>query len=361
MGLRDAHPGWPARPRLKPILRMRARDSRTLQFGSHPARAVVLADVEPPVRRLIEALDGTRTLDQVIATSELDPGAVTETIKLLAVRGLLDDASVRPDATLTTAERERLRPDLATLSFSGMDGGIGALARRRDTQVRIYGAGRVGAQIAILLAAAGIGHLCVVDPGTARNDDVVPGGLGWAQVGSPREDGAVALARAQTPSVNAWPGRTASGLGDGAQGPDLVVLAPMEPLDPLLIRDLAERGLPHLLVTCQEGCGGVGPLVLPGETACLDCLDLTRGDRDPGWPALRIRPGGEAACDTVLSALVASLAAGHALAFLDGGKPAVSNGTVDILPDRRWRQRSWQPHPRCPCSRNPQAALTMVA
>ncbi|GAA0406281.1 hypothetical protein Acor_77230 [Acrocarpospora corrugata] len=340
---------------------MLARDSRTLQFGSHPARAVVLADVEPPVRRLIEGLDGTRTLAQVIATSELDPAATRETIKLLTARGLLDDAATPPPPTPSQADRERLRPDLATLSYSGTDGGSHTMTRRRDTQVRIYGAGRVGTQITLLLAAAGIGHLCVVDPGTARNDDVVPGGLSWTEVGSPREDGAVALARAMTPGVNAWPGRTASAIGDGAPGPDLVVLAPMEPLDPVLIRDLTRRGLPHLLVTSAEGCGGVGPLVLPGETACLDCLDLTRGDLDPGWPALRTRPGGETACDTVLSALVAALAAGHALAFLDGGRPAVSNGTVDILPDRRWRQRSWRRHPRCPCSRKVQAALTMVA
>ncbi|GIH28337.1 hypothetical protein Aph01nite_66470 [Acrocarpospora phusangensis] len=360
MGLRDAHQGWPARPRLKPILRLLARDSRTLQFGSHPARAVLLADVEPPVRRLIESLDGTRTLEQVIAGSEIGPAAARETIELLAVRGLLDDAAVRPVA-VSTPERERLRPDLDTLSFTGTDGGAGALARRRAAQIRVYGAGRVGAQIAVLLAASGIGHLCVVDPGTARHDDVVPGGLTWNDVGRPREEGAVALVRAQTPSVNAWPGRTAAGLGDGAPAPDLVVLAPMAPLDPVLVRELAGRGLPHLLVTCHEGCGGVGPLVLPGETACLECLDRIRGDRDPGWPALRARPGGEAACDTVLSTLVAGLAAGHALAFVDGGRPAVSNGTVDILPDRRWRQRSWRRHPGCPCSRNAQAALTMVA
>jgi hypothetical protein len=35
-----------------------------------------------------------------------------------------------------------------------------------------------------------------------------------------------------------------------------------------------------------EGTGVVGPLVLPGGTACAGCLELGRADRDPGRPRL---------------------------------------------------------------------------
>src|SRR5690606_13402562 len=59
------------RPRLKRALRRIDRDARTIQFGVHPAQAVVLGDVEPAVRRLIDSLDGTSTLEQAIAESEL--------------------------------------------------------------------------------------------------------------------------------------------------------------------------------------------------------------------------------------------------------------------------------------------------
>src|SRR5690606_40683072 len=69
---------------------------------------------------------------------------------------------------------------------------------------------------------------------------------------------------------------------DRASRPDLVVLAPVGPLDPALIRELGEEGIPHLLVTAYEGRGSVGPFVLPGVTPCLVCLELTRRDRDPG-------------------------------------------------------------------------------
>lgn len=355
------------RPRVKPVLRRVDRDARTLQFGVHPLRAVVLTDVEPAVRRLIESLDGTRTLPQIIAQSELDEASVREMIALLLARGVLDDASVRPDvlAALSTPERDRLRPDLARLSLTSSDGGLGELKRRRATQIRVYGAGRVGSQIAVLLAAAGIGHLCVVDSGTARREDVVPGGLGWPEVGLSREAGTVAVASRIAPGVNAWTGRQASRPGDGAGRPDLVILAPVEPLDGLLVRELDAQEIPHLLVAAFEGWGSVGPLVIPGVTPCLGCLDLTRRDRDPAWPMVSARlggfPAGEIACDTVLSALVAAEAAGHALAFSDGSRSIVSNGTLDVSPGGRWRRRSWERHPQCHCGRNEIHPLTMVA
>lgn len=42
----------------------------------------------------------------------------------------------------------------------------------------------------------------------------------------------------------------------------------------------------HLLLRFVEGRALVGPLVVPGVTACLRCLDLHRTDVDPAWPLL---------------------------------------------------------------------------
>lgn len=357
------------RPRLKSALRRVERDDRTLQFGVHPSHAIILAEVEPAVRRLIDGLDGSRTLDQVLAESDLGEETTRELVELLAAHGLIEDAAVSPGplAGLDRADRERLRPDLERLALTSSDGGLVALTRRRAARVRIYGAGRVGAQVTTLLAAAGVGHICVVDPGTARPQDVVPGGLGPQEIDMPREEGAVAVARRIAPDVNAWPGRSASRPADRAPHPDLVILAPVGPLDPVLVRELLAEGIPHLPATAFEGHGSVGPLVIPGRPLCLGCLDLTRRDRDPSWPMVSARigghPPGEIACDAVLSSLVAAQTAGCALAHLDGtGMPAdVTNGTLHVLPDWRWRHRSWEPHPECGCSRNPMSSLRMVA
>ncbi|MFC6081466.1 ThiF family adenylyltransferase [Sphaerisporangium aureirubrum] len=360
----------PVRPRLKPALRRVDRDDHNLQLGVHPLRAVVLTGLEPPMRGFVESLDGTRTLDELIAASDLGEQAVREVVRLLADGGLLDDAAVRPDALrgLPPPERERLGPDLDDLSLSRADagdGGLSAFDRRRRAQVRVYGAGRVGAQIAVLLAASGIGHLCVVDPEPARHEHVVPGGLTYADVGRPREEGAAAAARRIAPGVNAWTGRTASRPADGGARPALVILAPVGPLDALIALELVSQGIPHLLVSAGEGVGSVGPLVLPGRTPCLRCLELIRRDRDPTWPTVGRRlggyPAGEIACGTTLAALVAAQATGHALAHVDGLEPVVTNRTVDVTPDWQWKKRSWAAHPRCACSREREDPLTMVA
>ncbi|MFI6994372.1 hypothetical protein [Nonomuraea wenchangensis] len=153
-------------------------------------------------------------------------------------------------------------------------------------------------------------------------------------------------------------------LGDQSDRPDLVVIAPVTPLDGVLANELTALGIPHLLASAFEGHGMVGPLVLPGRTACLHCLDLARRDRDPAWAIVTATvggyPPGEIACDATLATLVAAQAVGHALAHLDGKDSAVTNGTMDVTPDWRWKRSAWEQHPHCRCMRNNPSPLTMV-
>jgi bacteriocin biosynthesis cyclodehydratase domain-containing protein len=126
---------------------------------------------------------------------------------------------------------------------------------------------------------------------------------------------------------------------------------------------LVSHGMPHLAASASEAIGVVGPLVLPGRSACLRCLDLARTERDPAWPLILAQLASQAAadplgCDTVLATMVAAQAAAQALAFLDQGAEAaaaVTNGTLElVLPGWQWRRRSWHPHPRCGCRRREQ-------
>jgi hypothetical protein len=85
-------------------------------------------------------------------------------------------------------------------------------------------------------------------------------------------------------------------------------------------------------------------------------VDLRKADADPLWPkilaqATFARPG-PPACDTVLAAMTATLAAAQALAFLDQPDrvPVTADGTLElVLPDWQWRRRTWRPHPSCWC------------
>jgi len=140
--------------------------------------------------------------------------------------------------------------------------------------------------------------------------------------------------------------------------PDLVVLVGVP--DPQAGQQLVADGLPHLVATGQEAIGIVGPMVVPGLTACLRCLDLTRAELDPAWPLILAQLAGRQAeppaCGAVLTASVAALAAAQALLFVDrpGRAGPVWNGTLELeMPGWQWRRRTWLPHPDCTCARRP--------
>jgi bacteriocin biosynthesis cyclodehydratase domain-containing protein len=339
------------RPLLKPGLRRLWRDASTLQIGTDPDRAVVLGGLDPRIAWVVDLLDGTRDEAAITATARrrgLDPDQVRRLVGLLVACGTLDDAATDPAplAGLSAVERDRLAPDLAALSMRrrGADGGLGALALRRAALVEVRGAGRVGATLAVLLAAAGVGAVRVLDPAPTRPGDVSAGGLLAQDVGRARQDAAADAIRRVAPAATARGGRPTT----------LVVLAPVGTLTSRHADGL--RGRVHLAASVREGRGVIGPLVLPGASSCLHCHDLHRRDRDPLWPRIAAQlatdPAGVAPCEAPLAMAVAALGAAQALAHLDGEPtPATLDGTLEVaLPDLRVRRRSWQPHPECSCA-----------
>ncbi len=341
----------PARPVLLPGLRRLWRDQETLQLGRTPGRALVLAGVDEPVRAVLALLDGTRDtarLEADAVRAGLPPQRTAELVRLLDGAGVLEDAACPVPAlqALPREERDRLAPDLAALSLLTEGRPAEAMARRRRARVRIVGAGRVGSSLGLALVTAGLVHVDVDDSGTTRPGDVGIAGLGPADVGRSRGEAARERLRAAAPSSRTGP----------LEAPDLVVLAPAGAPDEQLAAALVRQGTPHLLVEVREQVGVVGPLVLPGRSSCLHCLDLTRADLDPGWPWLAAQlsspPSGPPPCDVVLAWSVAAVAAEQVLHLVDQ-RPgvAVVDGTLEhVPPDYRWRRRSWSRHPACPCS-----------
>jgi bacteriocin biosynthesis cyclodehydratase domain-containing protein len=333
------------RPALRAGLLPLWRDRDTLQFGVDPRRAVALGGLGPAAA-VISLLDGSRDRDGLIATARaygIPADAVSRVLVLLADAGVLDDFPSGLHAWLPA----RLAPEVATaaLAYGDGDGGARVLARRRSAFVRIHGAGRTGACLASFLGASGVGHVACVDPAPAEHADLAPAGLVEADLGAPREEGAARAVGRAAPWCLA---------SDDGTLPDLVVLT--QPALPDLADGLVRDRVPHLAVAAGEAIGVIGPLVRPGRSACLRCVDLRKADADPAWPKIvaqatfaRVRPP---ACDTVLAAMAAALACAQALALIDrpSGVPATMNGTLEVvLPDWQWRRRTWPPHPLCSC------------
>jgi len=381
------------RPALKPGLLPVWRDRNTLQIGIDSRRAVALTGMAG-VARVITLLDGSRDRAQVIQAAA-EHGIPTETtdrvLTLLAAADALDDFPAGTLRLLPSPLRARLAAELATASLAHRDGDGGAriLARRLAALVRIHGGGRVGAEIASLLTTSGIGRVTHADPGgdagaqpprTAQPSTTPRSGTSSATAarsstkppGTPRSGTppATAARPSTKPPGRLRPGPPQSGPPQsgppqsgppqsgpprpGPPQPDLAVLVGRHPLE--LRASLMHEQIPHLAAAADEAIGIVGPLVIPGRTACLRCMDLTRADRDPAWPLILAQLLGRQpdlmACDAPLAGAVAAHAAAQALAFIDrpAEAGAVANGTLElVLPSWQWRRRTWPPHPDCDC------------
>jgi hypothetical protein len=326
------------RPVLVPSARRLWRDPATLQVGRPSARTQLVQGLTPERRALLPLLDGSLTRDQVVAQARaagcLD---ADEVLSVLEDGGLVLDADDLAPAGLDRTERERLSPDLASLALTRGKRAAGALLARRSARVVVHGGGRVGGPLASLLAAAGVGTVDVRDGQTTRASDTAVGGLDVSDLGRPR--GEAMAARLRT-------------LGS-ARPPALVVLA--DDGAAITAAHLARAGTPHLLAFVEEARGVVGPLVLPGSSPCVRCLELVRTACDPDWPILLTQvdrsPRAALACDGVLAAAVAAQAALQVLQLLEGDTPASVGGTLELeIPGWRWRRRSWPQHPDCDCA-----------
>ncbi|MGI5470760.1 ThiF family adenylyltransferase [Streptomyces sp. CA-132043] len=410
---------------LKPALRRGWRDRSTVRFGVAPAHAVVMGPVDSATGSLLSLIDGTRSVDQLereAAALQLPPEHTREVVNRLDAAGLLDTpapASPVGEALRTDLPAfDRLRPDLAGLSVHHRDrpGAEERMWARRSARVRVRGTGRVGASIAALLSAAGVGQVEVLDGGRVEPWDVLPAGFSADRVGTRRDVSARRLINECSPwskrprsspgaappgttppsgeerigepgphTQHARPARPAEDVARSMAGVDrthdapappvdpplvLTVLAPRDGLaayapDPRLAEPLLTSGIPHLYAGVVEATGVVGPLVLPGDTACAGCWELRRTEAEPAWPRLlaQWRSGRAApavpACDAALATTVAGLAATQVLTFLDGYLPPCTGARTELaLPCTSWDIDRIEAHPECACgaARSPATA-----
>jgi hypothetical protein len=376
------------RPALKSGLLPVWRDRDTLQIGIDPRRAIALSGMRQAAF-VIGLLDGSRERDQVIAAATrrgISVQATERILTLLAAGGALDDFPTRTLRDLPPALRARLAPEIATTSLAHRDGdgGARALARRRAAVVRVEGDQRIGRAVARILSAAGAGRVEFVRPAPELVGSL-PGSGAVGAVRRRRGRAMSSLTASETPAyrnqldqaeaadgaktrdddraecadgrrevgrADCANGRSEAGRADGA---DLVILAGRQSLSRLA--QLARERVPHLAVAAGEAIGVVGPMVVPQRTACLLCMDYVRAGNDSAWPLIlaqlgRRRPD-PPACDAVLAAAVAAQSAAQALIAIDHNplSSAAINGTLElVLPDWKWRRRTWAPHPACPCS-----------
>lgn len=162
-------------------------------------------------------------------------------------------------------------------------------------------------------------------------------------------------------SLGADPGPllAAAGLASGAEPTCRLLLSIGEIGRDRLDRLVADR-VPHLVVRLVDGVVTIGPFVIPGETACLRCIDLHLAVDDPVYPALveqhaRARPeahrdGWPEPRDLPLVTLATAWAVRDLCSWAEGERPPTWSATVRLeaglagITDVQWLR-----HPGCAC------------
>jgi hypothetical protein len=133
----------------------------------------------------------------------------------------------------------------------------------------------------------------------------------------------------------------------GTPPPALVVLAAEAPLRPWSAAPWQARGVAHLPVEHLAAALAVGPLVLPGRSACLRCVLGSRPATPPADPTGPGLPGPPGAPAVVLAAAVVTVTA---LAVLRGDE-SLAGISTEIGPGATTvTHRLWPALPDCRCS-----------
>ncbi|GAA3671035.1 hypothetical protein GCM10023081_06710 [Arthrobacter ginkgonis] len=271
------------------------------------------------------------------------------------------------DPCRTAAILDLLRPvlvDQATYRIPGSRSGVLApdirqwsaaygrhagplVVRRARATVRIHGLDRAGQELARLLASAGIGSLQLCDPEPVGLGDLSTGLLKVPDLGRSRA-GACAIhlrrlaphLRVQELRVREWTRRPASPEPET----DVAVVFARERVPAEIQAGFASAQAPHLRVLFGDAGASVGPLVLPGSTACLDCAPDAPDPTDPS-------PQPPSEPETALAATVAGLAAVQVLMLLDGiNVPAAVDGILHLdLATGGVVREAIAPRPDCLC------------
>jgi bacteriocin biosynthesis cyclodehydratase domain-containing protein len=130
-------------------------------------------------------------------------------------------------------------------------------------------------------------------------------------------------------------------------------------LDPDSYGFWLRRDLPHLPIIFGDETVAIGPLVEPGVTACLYCLEHHRRDADASWSAIASQLWGRvSASETPLvSREVAAIASRIIMTRLADKRVGVTVAAATSLrlsvDTGQSIRRDWMPHPGCGCIRLP--------
>ena len=324
---------------------------------------LALPELQPHQRALLEGLDGTRGVDELVGLHpELTAEEVSGTLAQLGELGLIEDAAADGD-WLSLAEQQRYDRQLEY--FGELVGGgqarAACQARLRQARVVVIGLGGLGAWALWALAAAGVGELVGVDGDVVELSNLNRQTLYREQdLGEPKT-----LATARTLAnfnssirFEAIDRRLedADEVAAVVEGADFVVEAadwPPYRLSRWINACCAEAGVPHIGASQFPPLIRVGPTFVPGQRGCLGCLEAEARERDPLFDELaawRQRADTVSATFAPACSLIGGILSSDVIHHITGlAQPATLQASVVIdIRTLELRRISVEPAAGCP-------------
>lgn len=328
--------------RINPGLRVARISETRIQVGSWPD-CLVVGELSEADLRLVSVLGrgvSPAVLQHEAALSGVTPARTNELLEVLS--SVLVEAAGQPP--LAGLRADRLEPDACHWSAAYQSDGHSIVARRAQAAVTVSGLGRTGSTIAQALAAAGVGTIFLHDGHPVRGADVSPGAYRLTDIGMNRARATRRQIRTIDPTVQTH--ILSSGVGDAPQSTgfgnrvDVVVLLSRDTVSAALTAALMSRDQPHLPVVRRERDHLVGPLVIPGQSACSACIESPASPRTntfaeygpgAGMPDTADDPSATSADEVSQAAACAGLAAMQVLLYLDGrNQPSTWNSVLRL-------------------------------
>jgi hypothetical protein len=319
------------------------------------------------IRTIIAAFDGKKSVQEIAEALTIDCEIVSQVVGQLLSAGLIDYLVTQIVAPGRYKEQDqssdagyiqlqsKITPELsATTWIPGVnDGGVEVLTKRRTALIEISGENRVATQLYGILLASGVTQTKMAsaarrDRARIGNQDLCAGLLTNSDVGSNFQHTLEDKAR----ELALFPSKDKS---SADEVPEVFLKVFIGNGHEALIAQSMSEDETHLIVSAPDGPSiDIGPLVIPGKSACSRCITLARSDQHPLSREIDIfrSTHTELEIPVTVAHFVAAQIASEILRFIDTKKSAlistrVRNNYLDVCNPQHIR---FARHPLCGCS-----------
>lgn len=339
-------------PRLKSGLLVIPLNDQEFYIGESTEGVYIPSD---PYLSIVRGCDGLHSTSQIAQLANIPHGLIEHFIDELRQHNFIEIRTSPPhDPGLDELARhysERIAPEhhLYTWREETCDGGESEVASRKYFSILIFGQNRLARALLANLQASGFSQTKILSPITQSGVRIAARDI-CGIVTRPIDIGRRQLEFHKQIAMDSQLTQISSDLNSDT---NLVISTSVITSD--YIQKWISEGVPHLQISQPTSHSlEIGPLVLPGLRACLNCVQLHRRDFLPPFIAINashLRHEGRE-----LTSASSSFAAGVITPYIceyaaRGTSSLMSHSlTIDLLePLHGIREHHWNIHPECGC------------